>query len=108
MNDGKGMDCATTVPCRERPDGSQRQVPDRGGQEGQGEDQGCRMALAEPEAKVGTTTPPILKQSAHVQGTAKGYGALATVDTKTRGLSSEYLLQMPPNPDGCAQIRSLS
>ena len=45
--DGKGMDCAATVPCKERPDGSQRRVPGRGGQEGQGEGQGCEIAPAE-------------------------------------------------------------
>ena len=93
---------------KERPCGSQRQVPYRGGQEGQGEGQVCRMALAKPEAKVCTTAPPVLKQCVRVQEAGKGAGALAAVGAKTRGPSNEGLQQMPPTPDGGAQIRSLS
>ena len=61
-------------------------VEDR--QEGQSEGQDCEMALAEPEAKEVTTAPPVLKQCVRVQEAAKGYGALAAVDAKNRGLSN--------------------
>ena len=67
IQDGKGLDCEKRIPREERPEGSQRQVPHRGGEEGKEEAQCCRMAPEEPKAKVISAALPSLERCICVQ-----------------------------------------
>ena len=83
FRDAQRLDSEKRLPREERPDGSTRQVPHRGVQEGEGEGRDCRMAPQEPEGTVSSAAPSTLERCVCVQEAAKGGGALAAAAAKS-------------------------